>query len=624
MSTPAITPDPYAAYGGSVAQGGGADPYAAYGGKVEPMTQVPDGLTANPKGEGVYKMTTPAGQTVAVPFSNVDPAQSKGYRVDPSDATRFQKDYAASGSATGQLRDWANRTFADIPAPTTPANEPVSEFLRPGANIASAAVRTIAGAPAAIQDAVTSLPSNLLRGFSPAASAANAQARASQGTPVADIGKVPMPSAGEVENAITDKAGQLVAGAIIGKIAGAPTAAADVESAESIPTPDSKGGVTNPSIANKLRIGNPPTALTPEEQSAVQITKAVNPATAAWNSYIASAKDQAGNVVDYAERNNLPISDARDFAKAAQGAHAETLAHYQDNFLGPYADKTTSIQGTGFQGTTTGSGQATLGDINSRIDAINQELSSNFRKPTTGQAASAGASDAELIAEKQNLTSILHDQLAKANGVSPGDVAGLRVRFGQLGTLASESQGAANSLASGAARVDSGAPSLPTSSAGIVKEGITFLRGGPERIAAGKLRDALNNSPIEATPLVQPAITPPAPTITTPEAAQAEFLKAQQLDQAAQDGAAVRGSQASAARLDNRVASGSPLWASQGYSKVVNHLEIDPSSGISRGDLVKFGLTPKGQQLLIKASDLTPGSPPMRNLVQQIKAALAQ
>jgi hypothetical protein len=34
MSTPAVTTDPYAAYGGKVASGSGADPYAAYGGKV--------------------------------------------------------------------------------------------------------------------------------------------------------------------------------------------------------------------------------------------------------------------------------------------------------------------------------------------------------------------------------------------------------------------------------------------------------------------------------------------------------------------------------------------------------------------------------------------------------------
>lgn len=34
MSTSAVTPDPYAAYGGAVAGGNGADPYAAYGGNV--------------------------------------------------------------------------------------------------------------------------------------------------------------------------------------------------------------------------------------------------------------------------------------------------------------------------------------------------------------------------------------------------------------------------------------------------------------------------------------------------------------------------------------------------------------------------------------------------------------
>lgn len=41
MSTAAVTTDPYAAYGGKVASGGGADPYAAYGGKVaQPVAPV--------------------------------------------------------------------------------------------------------------------------------------------------------------------------------------------------------------------------------------------------------------------------------------------------------------------------------------------------------------------------------------------------------------------------------------------------------------------------------------------------------------------------------------------------------------------------------------------------------
>lgn len=43
MSTPAVTPDPYAAYGGKVAMGSGTDPYAAYGGKVAaPPAAAPD------------------------------------------------------------------------------------------------------------------------------------------------------------------------------------------------------------------------------------------------------------------------------------------------------------------------------------------------------------------------------------------------------------------------------------------------------------------------------------------------------------------------------------------------------------------------------------------------------
>jgi hypothetical protein len=43
MSTPAVTTDPYAAYGGKISSGGGADPYAAYGGSVAaPAAAAPD------------------------------------------------------------------------------------------------------------------------------------------------------------------------------------------------------------------------------------------------------------------------------------------------------------------------------------------------------------------------------------------------------------------------------------------------------------------------------------------------------------------------------------------------------------------------------------------------------
>lgn len=453
--------------------------------------------------------------------------------------------------------------------------------------------------------------------------------------------------------AIPHLASQVVGQAALGEVAGA--------GVEAVKAPVSRfaGAVKQGANAFTAARNVPTTALTPAEQSAVAVTKAVNPATAAWNDYLQAAHDQTGNVVDFAKRNNLPISSARDLAKAAKAAQQETVAHYQQNFLSPNADITVPIEDTGYQGPQTGRGRATLADVDSRVNAINQELKSNFRKPTPGQVSSAMVSDAELIAEKQKLTPLLHQALADATGTVPEDIAALRVRGGQLGTIASETQGAANAFDSGVAKSEVGAPSIATTNHGIVSQAVNLIRGGPEWIAAGKLQDALKTSPIQPTPLVQPKITPAAPTITTPEAAQAEFIKSQQLDQAAQDAAqgrseavqtyrgeqaagqqalaqqeflraqqaeqsaqdasAQRGQQAGAVRTDNRAATGNNLWASQGYAKVAEHLQNDPTSGLTKADVVKVGMTPKGLQLLIKASDLTPGSPAMRNLIAKIQ-----
>jgi hypothetical protein len=54
-------------------------------------------LTANPKGQGTYKVSTPDGQTLAVPYSNVPVFTHgmQGFSLDPEDAQRFQKDAAA-------------------------------------------------------------------------------------------------------------------------------------------------------------------------------------------------------------------------------------------------------------------------------------------------------------------------------------------------------------------------------------------------------------------------------------------------------------------------------------------------------------------------------------------------
>ena len=74
-------------------------------------------LTANPHGEGTYKMVGPQGQTVQVPFSKVRGAQDMRYQVVPDDLKRYTKDAAAATPGwTGELADWGKKTFPNITA----------------------------------------------------------------------------------------------------------------------------------------------------------------------------------------------------------------------------------------------------------------------------------------------------------------------------------------------------------------------------------------------------------------------------------------------------------------------------------------------------------------------------
>lgn len=56
-------------------------------------------FTANPGGQGTYKMTGADGKQVGIPYGNVVSAHAQGYKLDPSDEARFTKDYAAAQPA---------------------------------------------------------------------------------------------------------------------------------------------------------------------------------------------------------------------------------------------------------------------------------------------------------------------------------------------------------------------------------------------------------------------------------------------------------------------------------------------------------------------------------------------
>lgn len=77
-------------------------------------------------------------------------------------------------------------------------------------------------------------------------------------------------------------------------------------------------------------------------------------------------------------------------------------------------------------------------------------------------------------------------------------------------------------------------------------------------------------------------------------------------------------------QLPNGSTTGPAAWASSGAQKLVSHLSDNPGSGVTADDIASLAKTDAGQRVLINASDLSPGSAAMKNLVKQIKASKSQ
>lgn len=407
--------------------------------------------------------------------------------------------------------------------------------------------------------------------------------------------------------------GQVGTGAVMGEIA-APIVSSAIDAAPNVPQ------ALTAAKDRFVQTAYPQNVSIPASEAATQnFIKALVPDKAAVPN-IKSAASEIPDVLASAENNGTQINGKLDAAQAIRTRANEIQAHYDNNILRPNAGEVSTVPDD-YSGDTAGApNRATLGQINDRVDSINSELKSNFRKKVASQTTEANASDAALIAEKQGLTDILHQKLADLTGLQPEDIAGLRQRAGKLRSLAQEVEVSADrdSLMAGTRQTSGGTLSIKNPIEGVIDK----ASGGQEIIGNRVFKQALGNFTPAETPLPQPK--PPGPGVaTTPAMAQQEFLRANQLEQAAQDASAQRGQQASATRMDNRV-SNADRWASEGYTNVVNHLANDSSSGLARADLVKVAQTPKGNGLLVRASDLTPGSPQMRSLVQQIKTLVGQ
>jgi hypothetical protein len=326
--------------------------------------------------------------------------------------------------------------------------------------------------------------------------------------------------------------------------------------------------------------------------------------------------------VGYAKENGLPINSKIDFANAAKQTADAVQAHFDEKILAPNAQKVTAVPAS-YQGPTVGEGNnATLGDINSRINAISSELKSNFRKPLQAQTSAANTSDADLLSEKQALTNVLHKQLGEATGLPPQAISDLRTQAGKLRTVADESQASANRDLTAAGKQDMGATtSAVGTKTGLIDRALQVVQGGPEIIGNRNINTALQK--IQPAPLNLPQPTPPAvvapaarppiggPSITitgpdyTPDPNAANIMR---------DRIAAR--RPAPVEPPVKPITQMQKWTNDGAAKM-------GAEGLADSDVSKLASLPAGRQFLIKASSLPSGSAMMKDIVSQAQKFLA-
>lgn len=253
--------------------------------------------------------------------------------------------------------------------------------------------------------------------------------------------------------------------------------------------------------------------VSPAEVAARKLTNAINPDPSRAPSYIKAAQQEVPNVIDYANRTSNPLRTQIEFSKAAEGYANEVRDHYVNNILGPNKDVRVPVS-DGYAGKSyTPSGEnpqttATLGDIDQRIVDIGKEL--NKPRLNATDARSALASDADLMAEKNDLTTLLHKTLSDRTGISPQDIANVRQRVGRSYELANDTNAVVTKRG-----LQEGKPTESVHGLGmgnLAMKGLDVARGGPTAITDRAFQDAIKNFPGQAQPL---------PQVTGPKAAPA-------------------------------------------------------------------------------------------------------
>jgi hypothetical protein len=231
-----------------------------------------------------------------------------------------------------------------------------------------------------------------------------------------------------------------------------------------------------------------PTNLTPEQIAARQVAKAVLPREGDFDSLTNALQREKGNVEQYSADKGLTTRTPIDTSVAARESANDLNGLYTNQILAPHATAEVPIP-INFNevGTAAPSGlrTATLGQIDSRVEFLNDLLRKARNNPTPGQTMTDIAQMADKQAEASALTDILHNKLGQLSGIDPAAIAGVRQSVGARYELADQlgASGNRSTLSAGRQAATGSTISKPTA-ASLVIDTINRMRGGPEAIAA--------------------------------------------------------------------------------------------------------------------------------------------
>lgn len=532
-------------------------------------------ITANTKSEGTYRMVSPdkAGTYVQIPFSNVQTASQQGYKIAGSDNARYLKD---SGHPIQALQAGFDNLTSDVTPEERAKVGPVTADI--GQGVLTAA-RTLASP---IVHPVDTAKGIIAQGGTTAINAIDLTGTLAHaaGVPntIEQAKRVVQPVVNDYKTMPADQATSKLAGTLAGIYAGGKVAGAATDAIASSPLGEAVGSAAD-NVRQYARPKSSPDIVPRETIQAQKIAQSILPPGGIKPELVQSIQAEAPAVKAYAARTGNPLNTQAEGLAAAQGVAKEGLQHFNDKVLAPVASESVNLSPTASDL----GPKATLGEISNEITALN-------KKVNTASAPNSGA--VGMLLEKGGvqdqlgyLRGILYDQLSKRTRISPEDLQTLREGYGGQFTMANGLESAQNARLTRTGQASQGVKTIgapPTSVLDYPSIAYKAARGGEQAIADRQFQSAMQDvSPQEP---IRPTANPPATPVQ-----------------------GVRGLQ---------------KWANDGALKVVNHIHNDPASGLTANDIQQSARNPQVRQLLIKASDLTPGSPAMNDIVKQIKTTL--